>query len=788
MIHVTKDNNLLQEAFKLHQAGNLAEAASIYHRVLELQPEHVDACFLLGTLSLQQGDLDSAAMLLKKTISLKPDHVAAFNNLGTVLQEQGFFDEAAVIYNNAIELKPDDADAHYNLGNVLRRGNKLDEAVRSYRQSIVFNPNDEVYYNLGNVLKEQDKLDDAAECYRQVIKIRPEHAAAYNNLGTVLQEQGKLEEAVENYRNAIKLKPDNAMTHYNMGTTMQKQGRFEEAVSCYQRTLDLNPDYAEAHINLGNVLKDLGRLDEAASCYQKALELNPAYAEVHNNLGSVFKELRKLDKAVASYRQAIALNPDFAEAHNNLGAAFHEQNKPDEAETSFRQAILLDQEYPEPHTNLGTVLKEQGRIDEAVTSYNRAIALKPDFVEAHYNLGILFQEQDKIDEAIKHLKRTLKINPGYVNAIANLADLCERKNCLDDAQSYIEKGLKLVPNNPFLNLIAAKLERRQDRHQDAINRLESIENAGRFNVRIQYLLGQLKDKIGNNSEAFEHFITGNRLHSEQFSLQNVDKNTYLREINRMIEYFEQDVVSTWTANPAPEFEETPVFIIGFPRSGTTLLDQILDSHPRLQTLEEKPIISTLMYLINKLPNGFPNALSNLTQEQVKQLRNRYVQTASEYLQRQSGTILIDKLPLNTSLIPLIWRIFPKAKIILSLRHPCDVCLSCFMQNFEVNEAMANFLTLEDTANLYVKVMGLWKRYVDILPLNYHIVRYEDLIENFELETRKILDFLDVEWDDKVIRYKDHARKRDRIATPSYYQVTNPSINMPSIDGRSMLTR
>jgi tetratricopeptide (TPR) repeat protein len=493
----------------------------------------------------------------------------------------------------------------------------------------------------------------------------------------------------------------------------------------------------------------------------------------HCNLGTLLQEQEKLDEAVDSYRQAIKLKPDYAMTYCNLGTLLQEQGETDEATANYNRAIEINPDYAEAHFNMGNVLHDQGSSDKALSCYQRAIDSKPDYADAHYNIGALLQEQARFDEAIPHYKHTLEINPEHVNALGNIADIWERKNYLNDAQLCVEKGLALAPDNPFLNLIAAKLERRQGRNQDAIDRLEKIELTGRFGAKIQFLLGQLKDKTGNTDEAFEHFMVGNSFNSEQFSCRNVNKDTYLQGINKLEEYFKQDVFEPWTTSPVSEAEEHPVFIIGFPRSGTTLLDQILDSHPGIQTLEEKPIIPTLVGEISKLPNGFPDALSNITQDHISQLRTHYSQLVSKYIHRQDGTVLIDKLPLNTSLIPLIWMIFPQAKIILSLRHPCDVCLSCFMQDFEANEAMANFLSLENTANLYSKVMGLWKRYEEIFPLDYHIIKYEDLVADFESETRKTLDFLGVEWDDKVLKYNDHARKRDRIRTPSYHQVTRP---------------
>ncbi len=770
----TKLIDSLQEALKLHQTGNLTDASALYNRILEEHPDNFDTIFLLGTLNLQQENLDTARIFLNKAISLNPNHASAHNNLGTALQESGRFKEAIVCYKQAIALLPDYADAHYNLGNALNEQRNLEEAVKSYKKSIKFNTNNaEAYKSLGNTLRKLGKMDDAVECYRQATKLKPNNAALFSNLGAALQESGKFEEAISCYRQAIAIKPDYAMTYCNLGSVLQELGKPNEAATSYNKALALKPDYAYAHNNLGTVLKELFRLDEATASYRRAIELKPDYTEAHFSLGTVLQELGKLEEAITSYKQAIILKPNFAEAHNNLGTVLIGLRRLDEATTSYKRAIELKSDFAEAHSNLGIALKESGLLDNAIVYCRQAIALKPESAEVHNNFGTVLFESGRFNEALTHFKRALKISPEYVDALGNLSNLWEQKNCLDDAQSTVEKGLELDLKDPFLNLTAAKLEYRQGRYQDAIKRLEKIEHLGKFNARIQYLLGQLKDRTGDSKEAFKHFIAGNRFSSVQFFRKNVYKNIYLKEIDKLIEYFKQNVVSSWTVNPVFESNDNPVFLTGFPRSGTTLLDQILDSHPKLQTLEEKPAILALKRKINNLPNGFPNALANLTREQILQIRTHYLQKVSEYLQKQNGTILIDKHPLHTSHIPLIRRIFPQAKIILALRHPCDVCLSCFMQDFTTNEAMANFLTIEDTANLYTKVMGLWKRYEEILPLDYHIVKYEDLIVDYESEISKVLDFLGVEWDDEILRYNDHAMKRDKIATASYHQVTKP---------------
>ncbi len=215
----------------------------------------------------------------------------------------------------------------------------------------------------------------------------------------------------------------------------------------------------------------------------------------------------------------------------------------------------------------------------------------------------------------------------------------------------------------------------------------------------------------------------------------------------------------------------PIFLIGFPRSGTTLLDQILDSHPALQVIEEQALIENIYRNLAQTAAGYPAALATLDTDQIRKLRQQYFDHAARYLEAGAGTHFIDKLPLNTADIGLIARLFPEARIILALRHPCDVCLSCFMQAFAPNDAMANFYTIEDTARLYAEVMGLWQHYESLLPLNYHRVKYEDIVADFAGETRRLLNFLGLDWDARVLEYNRHARARKHINTPSYNQVT-----------------
>ncbi|MCP4040692.1 MAG: sulfotransferase, partial [Gammaproteobacteria bacterium] len=327
-----------------------------------------------------------------------------------------------------------------------------------------------------------------------------------------------------------------------------------------------------------------------------------------------------------------------------------------------------------------------------------------------------------------------------------------------------------------LHLAAAKCERRDGDLHQAVQRLHEIDCAAiepDIAAMIQYELGLLYDRLEDSDNAFACFTEANRLQGEGLAGENGDQHQYLQVIDALREDITAKRVAVWDPYLADKGRSAPVFLIGFPRSGTTLLDQVLDSHPRIRTLEEKPLVAELFRRVQDMPGGFLAALDRIGTEQVEQLREEYFRLAVQYVELHPGEILVDKLPLNIPRIPLIWRIFPEAKFILALRHPADVCLSCFMHLFDPNEAMAGLSTLEDTVRMYTGVMGLWRHYSGILPLDYHVIKYEDVVADLESESRSLLDFIGVEWDEGVLNFHEHALGRGKIDTPSYYQVTQP---------------
>ncbi|MCW8927087.1 MAG: sulfotransferase [Xanthomonadales bacterium] len=394
---------------------------------------------------------------------------------------------------------------------------------------------------------------------------------------------------------------------------------------------------------------------------------------------------------------------------------------------------------PPSHHNLGYALQEQDRMEEAVASYQRAISIKPGLAEAHTNIGLLYEKMNDLPTAEKYIAKALGISPGAANIKYAQSVILRRRGKIDEAIQLLESlDIKSVrdPNT-------AK--------------------------NIHFELGRLYDRKKNSAKAFHNISCGNRLHARSYQSTLARKDEFLAGIDALKRTLSRDWVRSWSAIPQVQ-AATNAFIVGFPRSGTTLLDQILDSHPGIQVMEEKDAIE---HVVRSIAGDYPQSLASLTESDVRKSREIYFKAVDGYITRDTNTILVDKFPLNIQHVPLLVRLFPDARIILAMRHPCDVVLSNFMQNYRINNAMANFFTIEDSALAYTQVMGLWQKSIGVMPVDFHTVKYESLVADFNNEVGQLLKFLGVDWDDAVLAYDSHAKKRGTIRTPSYQSVTEP---------------
>lgn len=525
----------------------------------------------------------------------------------------------------------------------------------------------------------------------------------------------------------------------------------------------------------GDSLRNLGRPDEALAAYHQALQVDPEYAPAHNGIGIIHSIMGRPDQALQSYEKALQFKPDFGSALYNYGNTLQEMGRYDEAVKAYEKAERYMPGDGDVLTNMGVALVKADRFDEAITAFKRALELNPADMLAYKNWAGALIDQGDFVGAEKLLLRTLVEKPDQVELCISMADLYESMNRVDDAGLYVDRALAQDPGNPAAGRIKAALLRRRKKPEEGLTQLSQIpvpEHDRSLAMTMHYELGRLYDAVELSDAAMRHFTVANTLAAD---LVRGEKQNYLNMVTDISQWFARRAKDLHKlVASATSREEPPVFLVGFPRSGTTLLTAILDSHPDLQVLDEKPMLVKVLQQLRgqNETEQYPEILLNLTDTELASLRELYWHEAQKY-GAAPGLRLIDKQPLNIVHCNLIARLFPTARIILSLRHPCDVCLSCFMQHFRGNDAMANFTSLAETVQLYAEIMGLGLEYEKNLSLPFHRFRYEGLIEKFEDEMNAIVDFLGISWSDTFYQHHKHAAGKEVITTASYAQVVEP---------------
>lgn len=654
---------------------------------------------------------------------------------------------------------------HGRLQETLEQGAEL--AKRFPEVALIPNIVGAAYAGLG-------RLNNAVTSYAQALRLKPDYAEAHNNLGIALGAQGKHEEAIATYKIALQLKPSYATAHNNLGVALWAQGKQKEAIASYTNALAFEPDYAAAHYNLGRSLAALDKHEEAIASYTNALRIKPNYAEAHNSLGIALEALGRYQQAIDSHARAVRIKPNFAEAHNNLGIALMAAGERDQAITSYDTALRIKPDYADAHYNRGIALESRGKYEEAIASYTKTLEIKPEFAEAHNNIGKALAALEKFDDAVVSFTNALRIKPDFAEAHGNLCDIHEKNNKVRELKKALRNAqAHCSADDPQILFRLAQLATREKRYEDAKTYLEAFSGEGLpIGLRCGHsaLLSKTYDKLNDFTAAFAQSEITNSLVVESPAAKECDGRRYFKRILQLTKSWSEVPEVDWPGTKKDKDRHSLAFLVGFPRSGTTLLDTVLRSHSKISVIEEMPMLPAVMRQLGKLPTI--EILNELTALEIARLRETYLRALSPYIHDSPpGNLVIDKLPLNIENVGLIHRIFPEARFILALRHPCDCVLSCFMQNFKLNDAMANFLDLGQSAKLYDAVMSLWKHYNAKLNLNVGVIKYEDLVIDLKESTEPLLNFLELEWDENLKNYRDTAFSRPRINTPSYNQVT-----------------
>lgn len=575
---------------------------------------------------------------------------------------------------------------------------------------------------------------DAAAAARRFTRLWPHEAAGWGVLSESAAALGRLDEAIEASRRLVKLDGDNPQAHAGLGALLQEAGRAEAALAAYRRALEIRPGAAEVHYNLANVLRGLGRLDEAVAAYRQALEQRPDWAEAHNNLGNALRELGRTGEAVEALQRATELRPRLAVIHNNLGYALFADERYGDAEAALRRALELEPGHAEAYNNLGRVLRALRRPYEAEAAWRRALELRPDLAEARYNLGNILHELGRFAEAEAAYRQCLDRWPDRASVHLHLA-LSKRFNADD----------------PDLGRIEALLERAAD-----------LSPGDR--VELRYAAGKAYADIGTDpASAFRHFAEGAR---EKRALLDYD----VAADEALFEHIAQHFTAGRIRHAAEHGEATPapVFIVGMPRSGTSLVEQILATHPAVEALGELPDLERHLHAAARASGtGLEEWLAGASPETFAGIGRAYRESVVDPI--DDATRVTDKMPGNFRFAGVIAAGLPAARIVHVQRDPVDTCLACFQQLFTGRlDFSYNLTELGRYYRAYDRLMDHWRQ---ALPAGRMLeLRYEELVVEPEREIRRLLDFCGLEWEPACLEF--HRTER-AVQTASAAQVRQP---------------
>ena len=773
----------ISTAVQLFESGRLHEAAEICVQVIQAHPDHAQALHLAGLIQYQQQAYDKAIDYIARSLALDPDNAWAHNNLSLAYQASGNLDDAYIHCTRAIELQPDLAGAYNNLGNLYKDANRLKDAEQAYRKAWSLEKQDpNIPCNLGWVLQLQNKWDQAIEQYQTALSIYPDFVAAINNLGAAYIKKEQHEDAINTYERALLLQPDDAEILNNLGTVYQAKGEPDTALQFFEKALTINPSYAGVYVNLAMLAEINQDLDTAKANYRKALEIDNTLALAHSNLAGLLSAENDFDMALDHYNQALTLDPHLVAAYTGFAKLTNRQEAWARAQRFASEALERDPENIGAKLIMCKVYRGQHKLDKALETAEAIIEIKPDVAAGYIELASLQSLQGQNDAAESTYKQAIANIPDSMEIYSAWSGFEESRHRLDEASDLANKALSLADEEaPAIHLGLAKIYRRRKHYDEAKNELakivinESRETA--FLSGVYFEQAQVLDKKGQHSEAFELLVKANDIKAKAKNVSfNRDKISANHSVSKT--FFDQAHLSQLPRARVSKETPQPIFIVGFPRSGTTLLEQILCSHPNISAGDELVFITDIsrdMPAVLGAKESYPLCMQSLMeingQVMMESFRDKYLQRVMALdIIKPGAQRFTDKMPFNVRQMPLIASLFPKSPILHIIRNPADVCVSNFFANFGHGNEHA--LNIEDCAWMFAQVSELadhYRRLNEVSPfMNYMEVRYEDLVTDQEAQSRKIIDFVGEQWDDRCLEFQ----KTKRLSrTASYAQVT-----------------
>ena len=619
---------------------------------------------------------------------------------------------------------------------------------------------------LGTAFRRINDPESARRHLEMAVRLDQEHGEARLQLANLLLAAGDAPGAIAHYRAALDIDLNNAEVHQSLGLAFQRLQQFQSAIAHHEKALAIKPRFALAHVSLGDAHRHLARLDEAIAQYQRALAINPQLTDAYINLGGTLQLVGRREEAISIYQRALAANPGLADAHYNLGNIYAELDSQPAAMFHYQRAVEL-RPTAEAHNNLGNLLQKRGRFAEAIAHYQAAVRVKPNDASAQRNMGDAWRSLQRFDKAIASYKAALTSDPKDTTAMNHLGGVLMITGHLDEASRVYEAALKVQPQNIGIHFNYSTVKKfvagdpRLALLEDVAARDPQLPDEGR--IALHFTLGKAYADIRDGERSFHHLSLGNRIERQHLTY---DELSALRLFERIRDTFRKDTLRARSG--AGHRSETPVFIVGMPRSGTSLVEQILASHPRVFGAGEVNHFSTTTTsFATRSRTQYPEMFCKLSDDELRELGKAYLAQISA--PATSAARIVDKMPANFLSLGLIHLALPQARIIHVKRDPVDTCLSCFSQLFAEGQPFA--YDLAEIGRYYKAYEALMAHWHSVLPPGTMLeVQYEDLVGDIDSHARRLIRYCGLGWDDRCLSF--HKTKRP-VQTASLVQVREP---------------
>lgn len=612
----------------------------------------------------------------------------------------------------------------------------------------------------------EGRADEAEAICRQVLAEDAGDVNFLALLGAIAVKRKRYDEAESLLRQVIALAPTFAKPHEDLGIILLRQNRYEDALPVFEQATRLDPTLELSWLNLGRVLAAIGRGAEADEAFEQAFRLNPERRKLA--LAAEHQKAGRADEAVELYREVLRDNPKNADALRMLGVIAYGRSEIEEAERLFRRAVRAAPDFTNAIIDLGSTLKEQNRFEEAIGWFRKALAIEPENVKARYQLASTQSPAALTYDAIESYERVLELRPRHAGALLGLGHMLKTVGRQEEAIAAYRRCIELKPDKGevYWSLANLKTYRLTDADIEEMERRVDIEGIGDESaVNFLFALAKAWEDRGEYERAWQYYERGSR---RRRMLEHYDPVGTEVQADTMIDVFSAEFVERAAGGGCPD--PSPIFVVGLPRSGSTLIEQILASHSMVEGTSELPYVQQVAHTLNRnRADGinYPQALLELAAMHFETLGQDYLDRARMH-RTEGKPRFIDKMPNNFPAVGFIHLMLPNAKIIDARRYPLDSCLSCYRQLFGKGQPFTYDLT--DIGEYFLQYQRLMDHWHDVIPGRVLTVQYEDTVTDFEAQVRRLLDFCELPFEESCLRFHETERP---VRTASSEQVRQP---------------